>query len=46
VYSKPLFSKLKLVPRRVEVVKEKVHSILSKTPGYEQICETEEIFSY
>jgi hypothetical protein len=31
--------------RAGEVVKEEVYSILSKTPGYEQICETEEILS-
>jgi hypothetical protein len=35
---------LNSVPGRFgEVVKEKVHSILPKNPGYEEICEIEEI---
>jgi hypothetical protein len=43
---KTTVSKLNLVPRRVgEVVKEKIHRILSKNLGYEQICETEEILA-
>jgi hypothetical protein len=37
---------LNSVPGRVgEVVTEKVHSTLSMNPGYEQICESEEILA-
>jgi hypothetical protein len=43
---KTTVSKFNSVPGRVnEVVKEKVHNILSKNPGYEQICQTEEILA-
>jgi hypothetical protein len=41
---KTIVSKLNAVPGRVgEVVKEKVHSIVSKNPGYKKIYEIEEI---
>jgi hypothetical protein len=42
---KTTVSKLNSVPGRVdEILKKKVHSILSKNPGYEQICESKKKF--
>jgi hypothetical protein len=41
---KPTVFKLNSVSGRVgEIIEKKVHSILSKTPGCEQICEVKEL---